>query len=141
MGLVKREGDMNILKVKIAEVKSITDEDGKFGPQKKIVIRETLENGDRWLSGWVPAPQFDSTAWMAGKVLELDVFKSKDGKYWNFKLVSGKARENHTLHEEVMGALRMIFKKIGELEKKIDDLNKSDTYEAPFEEGLEQTFP
>lgn len=131
---------MNVVKVKLAEVK-ITDTTGQYGPQKKISVRESLENGDRWLSGWIPADKFDPAVWVAGKVLELDVFKSKDGKYWNFKLVSGKARENHTLHEEVMGALRLIFKKLTEIEKKLGEDKKGDAYDDFPNFDSEPTFP
>lgn len=118
---------MSVVKVKIAEVKSIQDQTGKSGPQKRIVIREALENGYRTISGWVALKDFDPSVWVSGKCLELDVFKSKDGKFWNFKTVSGKARENHEHHEEVMGALRLIFKKLNQIEVKLTtSANKSD---------------
>lgn len=116
-----RGGDlMSLIKVKIASVEKIEDLQGKFGPQKKVSIKEACEGGDRWLSGFIPVKDFVADDWKAGKVLELEVWeKEYNGKmYWNFK-VPGKTEKKQ---EEVMVALREIYKKMSHIESLIKAL-------------------
>lgn len=117
--MAEREGHMSLVKVKIAEVGKIEDKEGKFGPQKWVKIRESLEGGDRWLTGYIDLNKFTHGDWVPGKVHELEVWQKE--KYWNFKFPTQKNKES----DEVMKALREIYKKLNEIEAKLDQRKPS----------------
>ncbi len=104
------------MKVKIAEIKTIEDTEGKYGPQKRIVFREAMEGGDRTVSGWVPLKSFNSDEWKEGSSLELEI--SQNGKYWNFKLPT----KQDQVKNEVMDALRELYKKLNQLEDQMKEV-------------------
>lgn len=127
---------MSVVKVKIASIEKIESVTGKYGPQKKVSIKEACEGGDRWLSGFLSEKEFNPDDWKAGKVLELDVWeKEHNGKhYWNFK-IPGK---NEKKQEEVMVALRAIYKKIAELEVLVKKMMPSGTPAKEFHDDARE---
>ena len=125
------------MKTHISQIVKIEDTEGKYGPQKRITFKD--ENG-RTISGWVPLKDFDQSVWTVGSSPDLEI--SQNGKYWNFKLP--KKKEVPQSNEEVMKALREIYKKLTLIEtnqqKTLNYLIQHDGVEpAPFED--EVTFP
>jgi len=118
--------------VKIAVVGKVEDVSGKFGPQKKISIKQSLEGGDRWLSGFVDVKS--AALFEQGKTLELEVWEN--GKYWNFKLPSQKAKEAAKSTNEVMDALRKIYAKLQDIERRLPPASKTEEILSVFDEEL-----
>lgn len=134
---------MSIEKITITAIKGIEDTVGTYGPQKRIQFKDQNE---RWLSGWVPENKFDSTAWVVGKTIELDV--EQKGRFWNFKVVGKKAQESqvqaqHTAdeHKAVMEALRMVYSKLNGIEAMLEKVLDPQAFKlAPEPQELDINF-
>lgn len=98
------------MKTHISQIVKIEDSEGKFGPQKRVVFKD--EN-DRTISGWVPLKDFDAKVWAVGQSPDIEVYQ-KD-KYWNFKLPKKNGQPQTAQSEDVMKALREIYKKLNDL--------------------------
>lgn len=121
-------------KVKIAGVGKPTDVQGKFGPQKKVSIKQALEGGDRWISGFIPEKSYNAAMFMIGKELELEVWQN--GEYWNFKIPNEKTKEENKKTEEVMDALRKIYTKLQEIEKRLPPLTTVQKNLSVFDDNI-----
>ena len=101
-------------KIRISHAE-IEDQDGQYGPQKRIKIKD--QNG-RIVSGWVADIKFKAEEWVIGRTIELEV--AQNGKYWNFKLPNKQDQKLaaatseieakvEAKHNESMAALRQIY--------------------------------
>jgi hypothetical protein len=94
----------------------IEDCEGQYGPQKKIVIKQSLPEGERWISGWVSLKDFKAEKWTGGITVELDVFQK--GKFWNFKLPSKDAAKDGAVNAK----LDEILEKVNAISRRLDSL-------------------
>lgn len=104
----------------ISFVEKVEDKQGQYGPQKYIIFKD----GDgKKISGWIPADRYKADDWQTGKNLDLVI--TQNGKFWNFKLptkqdkVAAKVAESN---DAVLNALRKIWAKLSEIERKVDAL-------------------
>lgn len=126
-----------IEKVKIAAISVKKEVSGNYGPQKLISIKQDLEQGDRWLSGFVASDKLEN--YSVGSVHDLDV--TQKDKFWNFKVVGKKALEAEEVKrsgDKVMDALGKIYKKLLDIERRLPDapIEKValEVFDEPFEE-------
>ena len=109
--------------ITIKTINSIEDAPGKFGPQKKIVF---VDSRGRTISGWIPLESFDYARWVAGGSLEMEI--AQNGKYTNFKLPSKKQAQEATNHSEIMGALRMLYKEVQAISRRLTEMKSAPHY-------------
>ncbi len=102
--------------ITIKEIKSVKDEEGKYGPQKKIWF-EDVEG--RSISGWVAERLYNASEWHDGATIPMVI--TQNGQYTNFKIPS-RAGGGGQSNQDVMEAMRKIYKRIEDLEKHIDSL-------------------
>lgn len=114
------------MKVRLNALK-IEDTQGNYGPQKKIRFKQIMDEGDRWVSGWVPENKFNANDWQEGK--EVDIIITQKGDFWNFSLpnkttaaVAAIEAKSSAQHEEIMKALREIFKKLNTMSGVVESI-------------------
>ncbi len=126
--------------VRITAIKSIEQVAGNYGQQMKITVKD---ESDKFVSGWIPLERYNADDWQVGKSVDVTVeqkyYTAKDGsqkQVWNFKLPSKKqaiqppAKSN----EEVMNALREIFKVLKKIEGAVIKVSEQ-------EQLLNEVFP
>lgn len=124
------------MKVRLNALK-ITDEPEKYNEnlkkmmpaQKKVNFKQIMDEGDRWVSGWVSLSKFNPEDWQEGK--EIDLVITQKGKYWNCSLptketaaIAAVEEKNNANHEKVMEALRVLYAKSLEIDAKLEKLTE-----------------
>lgn len=108
-------------KIRIKNIKTIEDCDGRYGPQKKICF---TDYSDRYISGWIPANKFEETHWIEECEIELEIIQN--GKYLNFKLPK---------EEKDAGAKKPapdVWAAINSIKKRLDALENKRSASAPI---------
>lgn len=98
--------------VTINKIIKCEDDEGQFGPQKRIVFKDS---GGQTISGWVAIKEYDPSQWKAGCQVNIEV--KQNGKYLNFKLLKKekKATGEEAVPESIIVALRHIYKTLCEV--------------------------
>ena len=139
---------MPIEKVKISNV-SVKEYTNERGKSFLVKFTQYLDQGQRTISGFVPANRFNSNEWKDGEVKELEVSKNEKG-YWNFKLAYKPKTEASS--PEILEALKRIEETQNKILKLIEnsmtqkakdilqiDDDVSDGYEESINNSKEET--